>query len=124
MVITATRSQTDLKKLPAQVRTLDSEEMRERQVRTLPEALRELPGVNVQKTSNGQGSPYIRGFTGFRNLALIEVPHLFPANTTHLAVRRGTYLRSYAHAFIEKVCPDIGDEVVRAAIRQAIVQEA
>jgi hemoglobin/transferrin/lactoferrin receptor protein len=72
MVITATRSQTDLKKLPAQVRTLDSEEMRERQVRTLPEALRELPGVNVQKTSNGQGSPYIRGFTGFRNLALID----------------------------------------------------
>ena len=54
-----------------------------------------------------------------RNLQLIEVPHLFPANTTHLAVRRGTYLRSYAHAFIEKVCPDLGEEAIRAALKPA-----
>ncbi|NHC05856.1 LysR family cys regulon transcriptional activator [Azonexus fungiphilus] len=54
-----------------------------------------------------------------RNLALIEVPHLFPANTTHLAVRRGTYLRSYAHAFIEKVCPDLGEEAIKAALKPA-----
>lgn len=52
-----------------------------------------------------------------RSLSLIEVPHLFPANTTHLAVRRGTYLRSYAHAFIEKVCPDIGEEAIKAALK-------
>lgn len=52
-----------------------------------------------------------------RNLQLIEVPHLFPANTTHLAVRRGTYLRSYAHAFIEKVCPDLGEAAIRAALK-------
>jgi len=45
------------------------------------------------------------------------VPHLFPANTTRLAVRRGTYLRSYAHAFIEKVCPDLGEEAIKAAIK-------
>ncbi|MCA1962410.1 MAG: TonB-dependent receptor [Prosthecobacter sp.] len=72
LVITATRSESDPKKIPAQVRTLDSTQMLERQIRTLPEALREIPGVNVQKTSNGQGSPFIRGFTGFRNLALID----------------------------------------------------
>ncbi len=72
MVITATRSGTDPLKVPAQVRTLDAEQLAERQVRTLPEALRETPGVNVQKTANGQGSPFIRGFTGFRNLALID----------------------------------------------------
>lgn len=35
-----------------------------------------------------------------RNLALIPVPELFPSNTTRIAVRRGTYLRSYAHAFM------------------------
>lgn len=52
-----------------------------------------------------------------RNLQLIEVPHLFPASTTHLAVRRGTYLRSYAHAFIEKVCPDLGEAALRAALK-------
>src|SRR5512137_1384276 len=42
------------------------------QSRTLPEALGEVPGVLVQKTSNGQGSPFIRGFTGFRNVLLID----------------------------------------------------
>jgi len=72
LVITATRSGLDPQKAPSQVRVLDQEQLQERQVRTLPEALREIPGVNVQKTSNGQGSPFIRGFTGFRNLALID----------------------------------------------------
>lgn len=42
------------------------------QSRTLPQALGELPGVLVQKTANGQGSPFIRGFTGFRNVLLVD----------------------------------------------------
>jgi len=52
-----------------------------------------------------------------RNLELIPVPDLFPSNTTRIAVRRGTYLRSYAHAFIEKVCPDVGEETIKAALK-------
>lgn len=59
-----------------------------------------------------------------RNLRLIKVPGLFPPNITRLAVRRGTYLRSYAHAFIEKVCPDVGEEAIKAAIKQQNGQEA
>lgn len=43
-----------------------------RQVRTTPDAMREIPGVTVQKTGHGQGSPYIRGFTGPRTLFLID----------------------------------------------------
>ncbi|HCZ13887.1 MAG TPA: transcriptional regulator, partial [Candidatus Accumulibacter sp.] len=39
-------------------------------------------------------------------------------STTRLAVRRGTYLRSYALAFIEKVCPEIGEENLKAAIQK------
>ena len=54
-----------------------------------------------------------------RDLVLIPVPHLFPESTTRLAVRRGTYLRSYAHAFIEKVCPDLGDENLKLALQKA-----
>lgn len=27
------------------------------------------------------------------------------------------YLRSYAHAFIEKVCPDLGEEAIKAALK-------
>jgi len=52
-----------------------------------------------------------------RNLELIPLPDLFPANTTRIAVRRGTYLRSYAHAFIEKVCPDVGEESIKSALK-------
>jgi hemoglobin/transferrin/lactoferrin receptor protein len=72
MVITATRSENETKKLPSLVKTLDKKKIEERQPRTFPEALRETPGVAVQKTSNGQGSPFIRGFTGFRNLLLVD----------------------------------------------------
>ncbi|MER2622623.1 MAG: LysR substrate-binding domain-containing protein, partial [Accumulibacter sp.] len=52
-----------------------------------------------------------------RNLALIPAPHLFPESTTRLAVRRGIYLRSYALAFIEKVCPDLGEANLKALIQ-------
>jgi len=72
VVITATRSASSLSKVPAAVKTLDQKQMAERLVRTFPEALRETPGVAIQKTSNGQGSPFIRGFTGFRNLMMID----------------------------------------------------
>lgn len=72
VVVTATRTPEEAIKVPAQVRQLSAAAMQERQVRTLPEALKEMPGVSVQKTGNGQGSPYIRGFTGFRNLAMID----------------------------------------------------
>lgn len=40
--------------------------------RTTPEALQGLPSVMVQKTSYGQGSPFLRGFTGFRTLLMID----------------------------------------------------
>ena len=49
-------------------------------------------------------------------LVAVDASHLFESNTTRLALRRGTYLRSYAYAFIEMVCPDIGEEAVRAAL--------
>lgn len=59
-----------------------------------------------------------------RGLALIPAPELFPENTTRLGVRRGTYLRDYAHAFIEKVCPDVGEAAIRESIMKAAVGEA
>lgn len=52
-----------------------------------------------------------------RALQLIPVPELFPANTTRIAVRRGAYLRSYVHAFIEKVSPDLPEETIKNAIK-------
>jgi hemoglobin/transferrin/lactoferrin receptor protein len=72
VVVTATRSENATKKIPAIVKTLDKKKIEERQPRTFPEALRETAGVAIQKTANGQGSPFIRGFTGFRTLMMVD----------------------------------------------------
>jgi len=55
-----------------------------------------------------------------RELALIKAEGLFPPNTTRLAVRRGNFLRAYTYAFIEKIAPELSEEVVKAAIKQPI----
>jgi len=51
---------------------LDADFIRENNRRTLPEALQYTPGVLVQKTAHGHGSPFIRGFTGRQNLLLVD----------------------------------------------------
>ncbi|MEI7902185.1 MAG: TonB-dependent receptor plug domain-containing protein, partial [bacterium] len=72
LIVTATRIAEPVDTLAASVAKLSSDELYENQTRTLPEALDTTPGVMVQKTSCGQGSPYIRGFTGFRTLMLVD----------------------------------------------------
>lgn len=44
----------------------------EQQSRTLPDAIRELPAVGMQRTGLGQASPFLRGFTGFRTLFVLD----------------------------------------------------
>jgi len=73
IVITATRSQRSVLDSPFTLHVLDADTLsREFQARSVPEALRQIPGILVQKTAHGQGSPFIRGFTGFRTLFLID----------------------------------------------------
>lgn len=48
------------------------DEMRERLSRSAPDALNYIPGVSVQQTTHGQGSPYIRGLTGQQVLLMFD----------------------------------------------------
>lgn len=72
LVITASRNPTALRDLPYSGSSFSAEDFRENSIRTLPDALRLTPGVLVQKTAHGHGSPYIRGFTGRQNLLLVD----------------------------------------------------
>ncbi len=72
IVVTATRSARSTFDAPASVDTVTADDINDAQFRTLPDALRYVPGVMIQKTGHAQGSPYIRGFTGFRNLLLVD----------------------------------------------------
>ncbi len=71
-VVTATRVATDPFDLPFFAQALTQRDYEQMLPRTLPDWLHETPGVMVQKTANGQASPFIRGFTGFRTAMLID----------------------------------------------------
>ncbi|MDP1581094.1 MAG: TonB-dependent receptor [Candidatus Didemnitutus sp.] len=73
LIVTATGTSTARQDVPYSVEQIDEEAIKAwRLPRTLPEALRELPSVMLQKTAHGQGSPFIRGFTGYRTLLLVD----------------------------------------------------
>jgi LysR family cys regulon transcriptional activator len=51
-----------------------------------------------------------------KGLRAVEASHLFAPNVTRLAVRRGAYLRGFAHRFIQQFAP----EITRQQIEQAL----
>ncbi len=72
-VVTPTGNSEKQFKQPYVANILNQKDLQnEKIVRTVPEALKEVPGIMIQKTSHGQGSPFIRGFTGFRTLFLMD----------------------------------------------------
>jgi LysR family transcriptional regulator, cys regulon transcriptional activator len=58
-----------------------------------------------------------------RNLRAIDARHLFEVNLTRLAVRRGTWLRGYAYAFVESFAPTLTREVVQRALAGEAIGE-
>ena len=70
IIVTASRSDEKLLEAPYTTEILDAEDLLENATRTLPQAFLNTPGVLVQQTTPGHGSPYIRGFTGRQNLLL------------------------------------------------------
>lgn len=50
------------------------------------------------------------------DLRMLDCEHLFGANTTYIALRRGHYLRSFAYRFIELCSPRLDEATIRAGI--------
>jgi LysR family cys regulon transcriptional activator len=51
-----------------------------------------------------------------KQLRMLDARHLFEINLTRLAIRRGTWLRSYAYGFIETFVPTLNRIVIEKAI--------
>jgi hemoglobin/transferrin/lactoferrin receptor protein len=72
VVVTASRVEEPEFDSPYSLAVVTEEKIRDQSFRTATDALREIPGIMLQKTSLGQGSPFIRGFTGYHNVYLID----------------------------------------------------
>lgn len=72
LFVTASRSEKSARETAYSTAVINADYIRENTRRTLPEALQFTPGVLVQKTAHGHGSPFIRGFTGRQNLLMVD----------------------------------------------------
>ena len=70
--VTASRSEQNESTAPYTTSYIGEDFISDNARRTLPDALQYVPGVLVQKTAHGHGSPFIRGFTGRQNLLLVD----------------------------------------------------
>ena len=83
IVITANRFGSVGINTPEAIKVTDELSVRENQLRTAPEALNISPGVFVQKTNHGGGSPFIRGLTGNQTLLIIDGVRLSNSTTRY-----------------------------------------
>jgi len=64
VIVTATRMPVSTQQVPFTFTVKDSKKNSILFDRTVPESLSSLPGVFIQKTNHGGGSPFVRGMTG------------------------------------------------------------
>jgi len=72
VVVTASRMEEPGFESPYSLDVITEKDIKEHAYRTPTDALQETPGVMPQKTGLGQGSPIIRGFTGYQNIYLVD----------------------------------------------------
>lgn len=73
VTVTPARNQPqELFKVPQAPDVVTAVEISNRAANILPQALRDVPGVHIQQTTAGQGSPFVRGLTGMQVVHLIN----------------------------------------------------
>ena len=70
--ITTARINRNTLQAPFAVYGVNEDDIQKRQYRSLTDIFRDIPGAVAQKTAHGQGSPFLRGFTGFQNIFLVD----------------------------------------------------
>lgn len=103
LVVTATRMDEKKNDVPLTVDQISATTLQDTARKTLPDALQYVPGVLVQKTANGHGSPFIRGFTGRQNLLLIDGVRLNNSTWRSGPVQFWNTVDSFATAEMELV---------------------
>ncbi|WP_293726916.1 TonB-dependent receptor [uncultured Phascolarctobacterium sp.] len=78
MVVTATRTMKELQEVPSSVSVVTAQDIEERSINSVPEALQTLPGVYMNQAA--QGGIQIRGFSSSDILVLLDG---LPMNTTY-----------------------------------------
>ncbi len=106
MLVTATRTARSASDLAVAVNIVGRNELETRPIRLLTDLLSEQPGILIQQTTAGQGSPFIRGLTGSQILLLVDGVRL----------NNGTF-RQGPSQYLATIDPEIVDrlEVVRGA---------
>ncbi|MDC9725535.1 MAG: HTH-type transcriptional regulator CysB [Gammaproteobacteria bacterium] len=51
-------------------------------------------------------------------LQALDASHLFKPSTTHLGIKRGSFLRGFSYAFIEYLAPQLTRKIVEHALKQ------
>lgn len=106
VVVTARRQEADTFSVPGAVTVVTRRALEQKLPRTAPEALLDAPGVFVQKTNHGGGSPFVRGLVGNHVLVLVDGVRL---NNATFRLGPNQYFNTIDPLSIERI------EVVRGA---------
>ena len=72
IIVTATRGERSVYDTGGSANVITSAELTRKTPNGAIDALTDEPGLYMQRTTNGQGSPYIRGFTGYHTMLLVD----------------------------------------------------
>lgn len=72
LTVTGTREVDDSWNVGPQISVTDKRDLEKAVVQTIPDLLQSTPGVHIQKTNHGGGSPFLRGLTGKQILLLVD----------------------------------------------------
>lgn len=72
VVVVGKRTESPLNQSLQAISVLNSGHLNTLSPMNLPDAMRAMPGVFMQKTNQGGGSPFVRGLTGYHTLILVD----------------------------------------------------